>query len=424
MDRFIDHLLRIGPQAIATKVPGFDTTMLEHVRESVVVIGDNVSDYFYEGNEQEDWALEKDFPNVAPPFDLFFLDFKAPPSVNSAVTGHHPWPKGMPIAWGLLCQSKEQGGPPCDLSQESHRNSIQAGYQKSLAEIQQECSVFGYDEHTVSDHEIVQGFTVEQQFSIRFLKRTQLGYELIQKGDWEAVQHLIYSNTGYQPSAKWILSVSLFAEYDFSHQKKGRVAIVPAWQWDIGVNAQGIIVGAENIHNGPLAKDYFHQSAEPGADLEEMIERYGGGYYQFLCTGLLTLSFLHCKNVALKTVEEPGPSEQSAPSSRKAQKKKRQKHTALRDEQTQAIQPRPTVTYHILDVEPMKKVLHTEGQAEQQGLKRAIHICRGHFAHYEEGKGLFGKYHGTYWRTQHVRGSAEQGTRIKDYRIKNVSPEQ
>ena len=107
MDRFIDHLLRIGPQASASGVPGFDATMLEQVRNSVVIIGDNVSNYYYEGNEQETWVLEKDFPNVAPPFELFFLDFKAPSSVNSAVTGHHPWPKEMPIAWGLLCQGQE-----------------------------------------------------------------------------------------------------------------------------------------------------------------------------------------------------------------------------------------------------------------------------------------------------------------------------
>ena len=181
------------------------------------------------------------------------------------------------------------------------------------------------------------------------------------------------------------------------------------------------MIGAEDLHNGPLAEEYFLQHLEPGENLEEVVERRAGGYYQFLCTGLLTLSFLHCKNVTLKTVEEPGSSEQSPPSSRKAQKKKRRKQTAIRDQQP--VQPGPTVTYHILDVEPMKQVLRTEGQAEQQGLKRAMHICRGHFAHYEEGKGLFGKYHGTYWRAQHVRGSAEQGTRIKDYRIKEIIPD-
>jgi hypothetical protein len=422
VDRFIEHLLRIGPQAIAAGIPGFNAAMLEQVRRSVVIIGDNVSNYYYEGNEQEDWALEEDFPNVAPPFDLFFLDFKAPSFIKSSVTGHHPWRKGMPIAWGLLCQGQEQGRPPIDLSQQSHRTYIQTEYQQHLPELQRQCALFGYDEHTVPGDEIPQRFTVEQQDSISFLKRLQVGYQLIQQEDWEELERHIYRYEGYCPGAKWLLSVSLFVEHDFSHQKRGRVAIIPAWQWDIAVNAQGAIMATEDLRSGPLALENLLQRIEPHANLEEAIESYAGGYYQFLCTGLLTLSFLHCKNVDMKTIEEPGSAERSTPSHRKARKKPRQKQTALRDQH--AIPPRPTITYHVLDVEPMKQVLRTEGQVEHQGLKRAMHICRGHFAHYEEGKGLFGKYHGTYWREQHVRGSVEQGARIKDYRIKHIPPPQ
>lgn len=421
MDRFIDHFLRVGPQAVVAKVPGFDAGTLEQVRKSVVIIGDNVSTYYYEGNEQETWFLEKDFPNVAPPFDLFFLDFKAPSFVNSAVVGHHAWPKGMPIAWGLLCRGQEQGKPPIDLDQESQQRYLQEGYWQRLQKLQHHCSLFGYHLHTVPDHEIAERFTLEQQDSIHTLKRLQRGYDLCQQGDWEAVKRLISRQVGYYPGAKWMLSVSLFAEYDFSFQKKGRVAIIPAWQWDLGVDAQGRVIGADDMHNGPLAYEYLLQNAEPGANLEEIMERHAESYYQFLCTGLLTLSFLHCKNVTLQTVEEPERSEQSPHTNRKAQKNKRQKQTAIRDQHP--VEPRPTITYHMLDVEPMKKVLRTEGQADQQGLKRALHICRGHFAHYEEGKGLFGKYHGTYWRAQHIRGSAEQGTHIKDYRIKDILSE-
>ena len=31
------------------------------------------------------------------------------------------------------------------------------------------------------------------------------------------------------------------------------------------------------------------------------------------------------------------------------------------------------------------------------GLKRALHICRGHFKDYREGRGLFAKTHGIWW---------------------------
>jgi hypothetical protein len=118
---------------------------------------------------------------------------------------------------------------------------------------------------------------------------------------------------------------------------------------------------------------------------------------------LLTISFLHCKNVTLQQM--------LTSSSSPSRSKKAKKHA-------RPINSR--ITYHILDIEPMKRALKTEGNIEQNGLKKALHICRGHFANYESGKGLFGKYHGTYWIPQHVRGSAEQGIRLKDYRLKDV----
>src|SRR5258708_34832504 len=80
--------------------------------------------------------------------------------------------------------------------------------------------------------------------------------------------------------------------------------------------------------------------------------------------------------------------------------------------------PRQLVTYHILDIEPMKQILRTEGHSDKVGIKRSLHICRGHFAHYTEDKKLFGKYAGTFWVSQHVRGSQQTGIAAKDYRIK------
>lgn len=79
---------------------------------------------------------------------------------------------------------------------------------------------------------------------------------------------------------------------------------------------------------------------------------------------------------------------------------------------------RPRLTYHVLDITPMRQVLRIEGGEAQNGTKRALHICRGHFANYSQGRGLFGKYHGMYWIDQHVRGSASRGFALKDYRVK------
>ena len=58
-----------------------------------------------------------------------------------------------------------------------------------------------------------------------------------------------------------------------------------------------------------------------------------------------------------------------------------------------------------------------EGHVEKQGIKRALHICRAHFAHYTEEHPLFGKYAGTFYKPMHVRGHLKEGMVIKDYDI-------
>src|SRR6266567_1480451 len=78
---------------------------------------------------------------------------------------------------------------------------------------------------------------------------------------------------------------------------------------------------------------------------------------------------------------------------------------------------KPVFTFHTIDIEPSKQVLRTEGHISENGLARALHICRGHFAHYTAEKPLFGKYTGTFYRPMHIRGTAEQGISVKDYRV-------
>lgn len=112
-----------------------------------------------------------------------------------------------------------------------------------------------------------------------------------------------------------------------------------------------------------------------------------------------SICFMHCKNV--ETV-------QHQPNA-KLSRAHRRRHG------------RELVTYHTLAIEPMKRVLRTEGDIEHTGIKKALHICRGHFAHYGEkyGKGkLFGKHEGQFWVPSHVRGSVDVGIADKDYAVK------
>jgi hypothetical protein len=113
---------------------------------------------------------------------------------------------------------------------------------------------------------------------------------------------------------------------------------------------------------------------------------------------LLALSFLHCKNV---TITEPA-------------RDQRHDRAARRRGDPEGL------TYHRLVIEPMQKSLRQA--ADEAGapgdLRVALHIMRGHFKHYEQGRGLFGKLHGRYWWPSQVRGTVQAGRVVKDYEVR------
>jgi hypothetical protein len=117
----------------------------------------------------------------------------------------------------------------------------------------------------------------------------------------------------------------------------------------------------------------------------------------FFVPALLAVSFMNCKNVTLEA-HDPDPLVN--------RERRRNGH-------------KPFLRYHTINIEPMKAVLRTEGNIESEGLRRALHICRGHFATYTADKPLFGRTVGTVWRPSHVRGHASEGVVVSDY---NVDP--
>ena len=116
---------------------------------------------------------------------------------------------------------------------------------------------------------------------------------------------------------------------------------------------------------------------------------------RFVFPFMLTISFMHCKNLQTKEV---GPSTWDNRLWVKKHKKK-------------------LVRYYVLDIEPMGEVLEAEGGVSGVGLPKALHICRGHFATYTEDAPLFGRVIGTFWKPQHIRGKVKHGVVNKDYRV-------
>lgn len=107
---------------------------------------------------------------------------------------------------------------------------------------------------------------------------------------------------------------------------------------------------------------------------------------------LYSIGFMHCKNTQL--VDRVTPIGKSGGRARKG--------------------GGGTVTYKLLRISSIKKALRDEGDVDEHGLDKALHICRGHFKDYRD-SGLFGKYHDVFWWDPHVRGSADQGVVVKDY---------
>jgi hypothetical protein len=117
---------------------------------------------------------------------------------------------------------------------------------------------------------------------------------------------------------------------------------------------------------------------------------------------LLTIGFLHCKNVnPIDVTAEEGPSPKWC---------RRQRLPALR--------------YHVLQIDPNlgRKPRADERRTEGNRSGKPLHICRGHFAHFiDDGvsTGLFGRHQfGTFWISQHLRGSEEHGKIVSTYNVK------
>lgn len=164
-------------------------------------------------------------------------------------------------------------------------------------------------------------------------------------------------------------------------------------QWD--VNKEGRLAWKEA---GSFALGTF-KPLEPltlygqPATGEQLIDFMTVWMYPFA----LATTLLHCKNVSARRVEVPAK---------------------LRS--AQAKRGRPSFSYSVLDITPMKRTLQDEGGIGRGGsIQKALHICRGHFKDYRDGAGLFGRYKGLFWWEQALRGSAETGEHAKDYRVKS-----
>lgn len=269
-----------------------------------VIVADNVAEFYYAGTDQEEWEIEKDFPNLAPPFEQFWIEAARPSRIISEEFGVLK-PTNIPSRWGGYFSSMRNPDRIGDPRWEWTINAVLWSTFKGVREVVGPLGVYGV---------------------------------FVDKGGAPAAIG--------RPSAGYVM---LFRHKDGTGQLMGGTE-------DVFIN---FIAG--------LIKPF-----------------------------LLSISFMHCKNVERREITQPPA----------LNKKWERKHG------------RPLVRYHVLDIDPMKKVLRDEGRSAETGLKKALHICRGHFATYTEDAPLFGRLTGTFWKPQHVRGSATEGVVVKDYNVR------
>lgn len=189
---------------------------------------------------------------------------------------------------------------------------------------------------------------------------------------------------------RWVVEMIMLTE------KNGEVESLP-WSFFFCFNSEGVIASDSD-------GDFLYETREAVPDkfvsLVQSDPMWQISKEQTLALAMpifYTFAFMHCKNVKV----EPQP--ESRQVRRQAQRNERE--------------GKPVLRYHVLNIEPMKHILATEGRSGEVGIKKALNICRGHFKTYTEDRPLFGKFTGEWWWEAHKRGSSSVGEVTKDYNV-------
>jgi hypothetical protein len=370
--------MKMLEEILSGNAPGIDARQFRDADIQPFRI-DNVAEYLYAQTDQEVWDVKRDFPCLAPPFPEFWMEFHRPSKIVSNETGTQT-SAGLPYRVGLWFSytATDQGleglndGRVLDAMGESNKHLKALLGREFTQEIDREIRALidkGAKPSSITDpywdelsppakrclgalHEYARTkYFLEQGDTFREKAAKQLERLGVR---WAAVCHVFAQAERHQP------------------------IVGPLVVHTLGIGLSGEVLEAEVRTNTRL-------SCSP--------ERLTG-LTTLWFSGLLAISFCHCRNVNARSEEKP------------AALKKRQQERG-----------RPSVTFKVLEIEPMKAVLNKAVSENHTGLQRALHICRGHFANYDE-KGLFGKYHGRFWMPQHLRGSIKTGVVVKDYDVK------
>jgi hypothetical protein len=342
----------------------------EIFKECEILSIDNVAEYYWSGTDKEEWDVMQDFPNLAPPFHNFWMEYQFPTSIrNSKGVEYRPHDQRSCEAIGLRVKAIR-------LRDEPSMSGLSAGERSARGLYAVYHGYHGYVESLK-----------QKARALRLPYNSREFRECL--GDTEE-RHLLdvllqaeaYLSNQDDNHIEWLINITLYIEFR-RHEIVGPCVVV-----QVAIDQKG------NAKMEPAFGAWSNASLADRLADSQFKDAVTANWY-FIYPGLLALSFLHCKNVTLATNTPPAKLSRAH--------EKRRGHSLM--------------TFKTLEIEPMKKVLRHEGRSETTGLKKALHICRGHFKDYSK-HGLFGKYKGLYWWESHVRGSVDEGVVVKDYNVK------
>lgn len=345
MSRLLDRLFYEGIDFKYAENLPFALRCRDTLARAVPILIDNVARYYFQNRGLRDWSFD-DFPNIAPPFETYWMEFRGIKPEDAHPDSRGTTPTRMqvvPRAVGLLVEASDAA--PDLLS-------------PMRIEETGESVAYPPDE-------------------VRWVTRNTIFYEY---------------ERGASPKLTRPLAIGSYTLYitpegEQHPLSKRNLQVEYFWRTD------------------PEREDGEDEIAYQGRRAEawdEMKRTLGSFARLVLLPSLLATTFLHCRNTGLV------PDDSVSEKVRRAYRRRKK---------------RPMVEFKVLDITGTTKQLRTAGAEdtrEGSGLKRALHIRRGHFKHYgaKYGKGkLFGRYEGMFWTPEREVGSSAEGVIEKTYNV-------